>query len=916
MLLSLLLSSLAMAVPLQLTHQGRLMDSEGSGLSGSHQLQFRLVDDSDFGSTVWVETMNVSFTNGYYSVILGADEENNPLDEMVFEQYPLWLELTVDEGTPMSPRHRLTSVPYAHIAGFAEVAGSAEIATTADVANSADVATMAVSLEGGSVNATEVQVNGSTVIDGAGNWVGTMPSVDFNTLTGVPTELTDGDDDTLASITCAVGEILAWGGSAWICASDNTLSETIVESMITNGAIDLAAGTTMAGLDVLTIGSDMDTLADIYCQDGEALVWDGLSGQWDCGISGDTLSGLNCTHGQVAKWNNANGVWDCGMDLDTDTTLGQSDVLNFVNGQTLSLGLGTQVNGANILTTQSTLTPNWNDIQGRPPGLEDGDDNTQLNQSEVLSYVSGQDIALGSGTTVGGNGVVTQPSVCGDSEVLIYSASTNGWVCGPDTDTTLTPQEMQAMIEVMSLNLQNVPQVNGADVLTTSSTLDPTLLDTSNAGANQVLSYDGTGVTWTEAPSSACTRNVISSDTYSYIEEVCPDGTSSLQATPSRTTTVQSFAKGQSTDHNCMIDGDDMIQCWGNDNQNQVSDAPNTTALKVAVYYNNSCAIMTNGAVECWGYDNNNQVSNAPSGSFTDISLGSGFACGIRDTGAVVCWGNDNNGQVSNTPAGVHTEIHASSNFACAIKADQSISCWGYNTNGQGTNQSGTYTQLVLGTNHACALKNDGNINCWGYNSSGSASDRSGNYVDVSVGSNNTCAVDNTGTITCWGNTSSIVGGAPIGTFTDVEVASTHACAIASDSSVECWGEAQYYNGTPSSGTFTSLDMNNSSTCGMLASGQYVCWGWDQSGSVSGANMGLSSSSVYTTTTRYNSDGTPYTTGSYYYGFCRNESDILLSAYCDRDVSVLQQPSSNNNYRWSARCFDTYSQPTLLCLSL
>ena len=68
------------------------MDADGAGLSDSHQLQFRLVDDSDFGSTIWVETINVSFTNGYYSVILGADEENNPLDEAVFEQYPLWLE--------------------------------------------------------------------------------------------------------------------------------------------------------------------------------------------------------------------------------------------------------------------------------------------------------------------------------------------------------------------------------------------------------------------------------------------------------------------------------------------------------------------------------------------------------------------------------------------------------------------------------------------------------------------------------------------------------------------------------------------------------------------------------------------------------------------------------------------------------
>ena len=216
MLISLFCSSIAIPFFLQLTHQGRLMDADGAGLSDSHQLQFGLVDDSDFGSTIWVETINVSFTNGYYSVILGADEENNPLDEAVFEQYPLWLELTVDDGTPMSPRHRLTSVPYAHIAGFAQVAESADVANTA------------MSLDGGSVNATEVQVNGTTVIDGAGAWVGPAPTVDFNSLTGVPGDLTDGDDDTLTSTTCAVGEILAWGGSAWVCSSDNSLDEATV----------------------------------------------------------------------------------------------------------------------------------------------------------------------------------------------------------------------------------------------------------------------------------------------------------------------------------------------------------------------------------------------------------------------------------------------------------------------------------------------------------------------------------------------------------------------------------------------------------------------------------------------------------------------------------------------------------------
>ena len=54
---------------------------------------------------------------GFYSVVVGADEDDNPLDDLV---PPLWLELRVDDGAPLEPRHKLLSVPYAVLAGTAE----------------------------------------------------------------------------------------------------------------------------------------------------------------------------------------------------------------------------------------------------------------------------------------------------------------------------------------------------------------------------------------------------------------------------------------------------------------------------------------------------------------------------------------------------------------------------------------------------------------------------------------------------------------------------------------------------------------------------------------------------------------------------------------------------------------------------
>lgn len=75
-------------------------------------------------------------------------KKSNPLDDAIFANNPLWLELAVNDEE-LAPRHQLTSVPYAQFAGVAEVAES---------------------VEGGSVNASEISINGTPVVDGDGIW--------------------------------------------------------------------------------------------------------------------------------------------------------------------------------------------------------------------------------------------------------------------------------------------------------------------------------------------------------------------------------------------------------------------------------------------------------------------------------------------------------------------------------------------------------------------------------------------------------------------------------------------------------------------------------------------------------------------------------------------------------------------------
>ena len=73
------------------------------------------------------------------------------------------------------------------------------------------------------MNATQIQVGGVIVIDSDGSWVGPTINLNWSDLQGVPEGFLDGVDN------------------------DTVLSEPEVEDYITNGALDLAEGTTIGG---------------------------------------------------------------------------------------------------------------------------------------------------------------------------------------------------------------------------------------------------------------------------------------------------------------------------------------------------------------------------------------------------------------------------------------------------------------------------------------------------------------------------------------------------------------------------------------------------------------------------------------------------------------------------------------------
>ena len=109
----------ALSVPNYLTHQGHIIDSTNSPLTGIVEITFSIYDADENGTVLWSEAIDVSFDNGYYTVWLGLDSEN-ALPEDSFNGDARFLSVALGDGE-MLPRISVTSVPYALLAAKAEM---------------------------------------------------------------------------------------------------------------------------------------------------------------------------------------------------------------------------------------------------------------------------------------------------------------------------------------------------------------------------------------------------------------------------------------------------------------------------------------------------------------------------------------------------------------------------------------------------------------------------------------------------------------------------------------------------------------------------------------------------------------------------------------------------------------------------
>ena len=105
-------------------YQGKLYDSGGSPVTdGSHTMVFKFYAAATGGTALWTETQTVSTTGGLFTALLGSVTS---LSGINWNQ-ALYLGVTVDSDSEMTPRHTVGAVPTAHT-----LAGSLRLDSTLD----------------------------------------------------------------------------------------------------------------------------------------------------------------------------------------------------------------------------------------------------------------------------------------------------------------------------------------------------------------------------------------------------------------------------------------------------------------------------------------------------------------------------------------------------------------------------------------------------------------------------------------------------------------------------------------------------------------------------------------------------------------------------------------------------------------
>lgn len=170
-------------IPQTINYQGVLKDASGNIVTnGDYNLTFKLYETETGGSPLWTETKLLNVVNGIFSTQLGSV---TPITLPFDNAY--WLGVTIGGGTEMSPRIKLSSVPYSFMSqNVPDGSITAKKIANAEIVKSVNGLKDSIALVAGS-NVTITPSGNNITISAAGGGGGTLTQVNTGAgLTGGP----------------------------------------------------------------------------------------------------------------------------------------------------------------------------------------------------------------------------------------------------------------------------------------------------------------------------------------------------------------------------------------------------------------------------------------------------------------------------------------------------------------------------------------------------------------------------------------------------------------------------------------------------------------------------------------------------------------------------------------------------------
>jgi len=195
------IASASAEVPQQLHYNGYLTNGAGEALDCPDPIQcgenfdisVRLYSSPDATAAIWNELhTNVAIFNGSFHLDLGS---GSPITGALLNQ-PVWLGIKVNNNAEMLPRQRVVSAAYAIRAETAEQADNTQ------------------NLGGQSAD-TFVTQNALSVVQDS--LAALSASLDPIATSGLPSDLADGDSDTLNNLSCLDGQVAIFNSGSWSC---------------------------------------------------------------------------------------------------------------------------------------------------------------------------------------------------------------------------------------------------------------------------------------------------------------------------------------------------------------------------------------------------------------------------------------------------------------------------------------------------------------------------------------------------------------------------------------------------------------------------------------------------------------------------------------------------------------------------